>query len=265
MSEDRYIGTELEIFAHAKNWKSYVRARVRPYLTGDVLEVGAGIGAATLGLNDGTARRWLCLEPDRTLAERLEATVVPSLPNCEVAVGTLAALDAHALFDAILYMDVLEHIEDDSGELIRAAKHLRMNGCVVVVAPALPWLYSPFDAALGHYRRYTKDSLRAIAPPDFQEAECKYLDSVGVLASAGNRLLLRASDPRLGQILFWDRFLVPISRFADAAVAHSFGRSVLAVWRKVRQRGTSSDVGGKVPATATSNPSLMRDPQSPEP
>jgi len=232
MTEDRYIGTELDVFAHARNWKSYVRALVRPYLAGEVLEVGAGIGAATLALNDGTPRRWLCLEPDPALAQRLEAAVAPCLPNCEVRIGTLATLDPQSLFDAILYMDVLEHIEDDSAELIRAAEHLRPNEHVVVVAPALPWLYSPFDAAIGHHRRYTKSSLRAIAPPGFQEAECKYLDSMGLLASAGNRLLLRSSDPRLGQILFWDRFLVPLSRFADIVLAHSLGRSILAVWRK---------------------------------
>ncbi len=37
-----YIGTELEVFAHARNWKEYVRKKIDPYLGGDVLEVGAG-------------------------------------------------------------------------------------------------------------------------------------------------------------------------------------------------------------------------------
>jgi len=232
MTEVHYVGTELEIFAHATNWKSYVRTHVRPYLTGDVLEVGAGIGAATLGLNDGTPRRWVCLEPDPALAARAAANVSASLQNCEVVIGTLEALDSHTLFDAVLYMDVLEHIENDAGELARAVQHLRPDGHMVVVAPALPWLYSPFDAAIGHYRRYTKSSLRAIAPPDLREEKCMYLDSMGLLASAGNRVLMRSSAPRLGQIHFWDRFLVPLSRFVDGAVAHSLGRSVLAVWRK---------------------------------
>ena len=234
MTEARYVGTELEIFAHATNWKSYVRCHVRPYLTGDVLEVGAGIGAATLGLNDGTPRRWVCLEPDRALAARIARTVLLSLPNCEVLVGTLVALEPQRLFDSVLYMDVLEHIENDAGELARAAEHLRPGGHVVVVAPALPWLYSPFDAAIGHHRRYTKSSLRAIAPLDLQEEKCMYLDSMGLAASAGNRLLLRSSAPTVGQIRLWDRFLVPISRLTDIVLAHSLGRSVLAVWRKAQ-------------------------------
>ncbi len=234
MTEARYVGTELEIFAHATNWKSYVRSQVRPYLTGDVLEVGAGIGAATLALNEGGPRRWVCLEPDSTLAARIQATVSTSLRNCEIVIGTLDTMDSKSQFDAILYMDVLEHIENDAGELARATQHLNPTGHLVVVAPAMPWLYSPFDAAIGHHRRYTRNSLRAIAPPDLQEEKCIYLDSLGMLASAANRLLPRSPAPRLGQIRFWDRFLVPISRFTDIVLAHSLGRSVLAVWQKKR-------------------------------
>ena len=68
MSDFQYMGSELEIFAHANNWKSYVQSQLRPYLIGDVLEVGAGIGGTTRALNDGTQRRWVCLEPDSAAA-----------------------------------------------------------------------------------------------------------------------------------------------------------------------------------------------------
>jgi len=63
-AETPYVGQELDLFALADNWKSYVKAQIAIYLTGDVLEVGAGIGATTAALHDGTARRWVCLEPD---------------------------------------------------------------------------------------------------------------------------------------------------------------------------------------------------------
>src|ERR1051326_7560289 len=69
----RYPGEELDVFAHAVNWKRYVRAIVRPYLVGDVLEVGAGIGSTTRVLMDGRQRSWTCLEPDPELAARLRA------------------------------------------------------------------------------------------------------------------------------------------------------------------------------------------------
>jgi SAM-dependent methyltransferase len=232
MTHFHYVGSELEIFAHANNWKSYVHSKLRSYLVGDVLEVGAGIGAATRLFNDGAQRRWVCLEPDPMLAVRIKNSSLPHVQNCEVFAGALADLNVKEKFDAILYMDVLEHIKDDAAELALAAQHLKTNGALLVLAPALPWLYTPFDAAIGHYRRYTRNSLRSIAPQGLREEKCMYLDAFGMLASVGNRLLLRTAAPCLSQIRFWDSLLVPISRFVDGALAFSLGRSVLAVWRK---------------------------------
>ena len=57
-AERPYGGQQLELFALATNWKRYVKAQIGEYLTGDVLEIGAGIGGTTLALHDGTARRW---------------------------------------------------------------------------------------------------------------------------------------------------------------------------------------------------------------
>jgi hypothetical protein len=230
MSDFQYMGSELEIFAHASHWKSYVQSKLRQYLVGDVLEVGAGIGGTTQTLNDGTQQRWVCLEPDSGFAKKIGS--LPHLRNCEVLVGMLADLDSQEKFDAILYIDVLEHIKEDAAELVLAAEHLKVNGVIVVLAPALPWLYTPFDAAIGHFRRYTRKSLRAVVPQGLREEKCIYLDAFGVLASAGNLLFLQAAKASAGQMRFWDSFLVPISRFMDRALAFSLGRSVLAIWRK---------------------------------
>jgi len=230
MSDFQYMGSELEIFAHASHWKSYVQSQLRPYLVGDVLEVGAGIGGTTQALNDGTQRRWVCLEPDCEFAKKIGS--LPPLRNCEVLVGMLPDLGDQEKFDVILYIDVLEHIKEDGAELVLAAQHLNTNGVIVVLAPAFPWLYTPFDAAIGHFRRYTRKSLRAVAPQGLREETCIYLDAFGVLASAGNLLFLQAAKASAGQMRFWDNYLVPISRFTDRVFAFSLGRSVLAIWRK---------------------------------
>lgn len=235
MPDFRYVGSELDVFRHALRWKSYVRRNLKPFLVGDVLEVGAGIGAATQAFNDGSQRSWVCLEPDESLAQRIPRAGLARPENCQIVVGSLRSLGQRDTFDCVLYMDVLEHIEDDASELALAASHLKPGGALIVLAPALPWLYSPFDAAIGHFRRYTKRSLRAIAPRGFTEVCCRYLDAVGLLASAGNRLFLRSGAPTVRQIIFWDRCLVPLSRLADTLLLYSAGRSVLAVWRKLAQ------------------------------
>lgn len=248
MSDDfHYVGTELELFSSATNWKQYLRRQVAPYLGRQVLEVGAGLGGTTRLLCGPGQRSWVCLEPDSTLARSLgEKRDRGELPAfCEVVVGTLADIPADSTFDSLLYIDVLEHIEDDRGELERAAAHVSEGGHLVVLSPAHPWLFSPFDEAIGHFRRYTRTSLAALTPRPLVPTRCVYLDSVGLLASLGNRLLLRHSMPGARQIAFWDRVLVPGSRLVDPLVRYSLGKSVLCVWRRPSADGTVQDRGGE--------------------
>jgi len=237
-----YVGSELDLFAQAVTWKSYFRSQLLPYLQGDVLEVGAGIGANARLLCGPAQQRWLCLEPDRTLAARIEAEGgLP--PMCEVIAGTIEDLPADARFDAILYLDVLEHIEDDRKELTLAAAHLKTGGALIVLAPAWQWLFTPFDQAIGHYRRYSKASLREVVPHNLSEDRVRYLDSVGLFGSLGNKLVLRAAMPSLGQIRFWDRVLVPLSRRLDPLLGYRFGKSVLGVWRLPSYAGATRPKG----------------------
>jgi SAM-dependent methyltransferase len=67
-----------------------------------------------------------------------------------------------AVFDAVVASDVLEHIEDDRGAVSEIARVLRPGGVAVISVPAHPWLYSEHDAALQHYRRYTRPALRGL-------------------------------------------------------------------------------------------------------
>lgn len=57
-------------------------------------------------------------------------------------------------YDAVFLLDVLEHIEDDKSFLVAALHHLRPGGMLIVNVPASMWLYSRYDTAAGHVRRY---------------------------------------------------------------------------------------------------------------
>ena len=224
----KYSGSELELFEKARNWKAYWRRRIARFVRGEVLEAGAGIGANTRALADLDYRRWTCLEPDTALSSRIQ---VPPGARHNVVTGTILDLPREARFDAILYLDVLEHIEDDRAELAAAASRLKRGGNLIVLAPAHPLLYTPFDRAIGHFRRYTRSSLRQAAPSGLELQELDYLDSAGLLASAANRILLRSAMPSERQILAWDRILVPVSRVLDPLFFGCLGKSVLGIWR----------------------------------
>lgn len=234
MTSFAYVGGELDLFAAATSWKSYFRSHLEPYLGQDVLEVGAGLGGTTRLLCRGRGRRWVCLEPDAGLAARLAESIRDGeLPaTCEVALGTLEQINVQGHFDTLLYIDVLEHIPDDRGELARAARCLKPGGHLLALAPAHPWLYTPFDRAIGHCRRYTKKTLAALTPEGLELVHLFYLDSVGLLASLGNRLLLNSAMPTAKQIAVWDKLLVRISGLVDPLLAYSLGKSVIGIWRK---------------------------------
>lgn len=236
-SDFSYSGTELDQAALAVNWKTYFASRLAPYIVGRVLEVGAGLGGTTVRLRDGRQTSWICLEPDPQLVTRLESTLAenPSPVPTSVVKGDLGALRADQLFDCILYIDVLEHIEDDAGELVRAADHLAPGGALVVLCPAFPILFSQMDHALGHFRRYTKSTLAAVFPDSLERRELFYLDSLGMVASLANRFLLRQNAPNEKQVKFWDGWIIPVSRrVLDRVVLHSIGRSVIAVYSRPR-------------------------------
>jgi len=231
-----YQGAELTLFAHALNWKRYFAGQVRPYLGDEVIEVGAGLGGTTALLFSGQ-RSWLCLEPDPAMAAAIgDGIATGRLPAaCRVETGIVADLltqGREACCDSVVYIDVLEHIEHDAAELERAWRLLRPGGHLIVLSPAFAWLFTPFDEAVGHFRRYHRAGLLAIAPSAARPVRVRYLDSVGLLASLANRLLLRSGMPTQSQVLTWDRLMVPLSRLADPLAGYSFGRSVLAVWQK---------------------------------
>lgn len=228
-----YIGNELELFKHATNWKNYYASHFNKLLANRVLEVGAGIGETTKFLCDGTQKKWLCVEPDNTLTaiivEKKESGYLPQ--NIDILTGTLDSIDATEKYDAILYIDVIEHIENDSEELIKASQHLNKNGSLIILVPAHNYLFSPFDKAIGHFRRYNKSMLQSVVPTHLHQEKLIYLDSVGLLASLTNKIFLKQSYPTLKQIKFWDNYIVPVSRVMDKILFYSVGKTVVGVWQ----------------------------------
>lgn len=227
-----YIGGELDLFQHATNWKTYFASRLKPYVRGRVLDAGCGMGVNADHLWNAQVTDWTFLEPDPRLLEQVPAHVrTPALAHARRVNGTSSSL-AGERFDTILYLDVIEHIDDSSGELRRAYELLDSGGHLLILVPAFNFLYSPFDKAIGHFRRYDKRILKNELPPELVRVRTEYLDSLAFFLSLANKWLLKQAAPQLKQVLFWDRTIVPLSRVADPLFLHAFGKSLVAVCRK---------------------------------
>jgi SAM-dependent methyltransferase len=88
-------------------------------------------------------------------------------------------------YDAVIALDVIEHIDDDAGAIRALTRLTRPRGVVVVSVPALPELFTEFDAVQGHRRRYVPASLRQA---------------------------LAGSDLEIEQLFWWGGWLVPLFR-----------------------------------------------------
>ena len=122
-----------------------------------VLDVGCGTGFVLERL----AARFdvLGLEPDASVRARAAAVIAPRLrPG---GIGDFGALGGRT-FDAVLLLDVLEHLDDDLAALQGVRAAIAPAGLLVVAVPANPALWSRHDVLNQHRRRYTAAGLRAL-------------------------------------------------------------------------------------------------------
>lgn len=234
MKNFKYIGSELELFKFAKNWKRYWKNSLAKYVGGVVYDVGAGIGSTAELFSRHNVSEWICIEPDLTnydlIVKKINSNQLPS--STKAFCGTLSDLQSANRPDCILYIDVLEHIENDAQELMIAAELIPKDGRIIILSPAHNFLYTAFDESVGHYRRYSKETLKSIFPESLTLVEFKYLDSVGLLASLYNRYIMKSAVPKFSQIKFWDSFMVPLSKIIDPLFGYRLGKSVLLILEK---------------------------------
>ena len=232
MDEFRYVGSELDSFKLAVNWRRYWQRFVSPFVRGKVLEVGAGLGTVTKDLCT-PANEWYALEPDRQMSSILAENLnVDQRSVVTLLNGRTDSLGQEVTFDTILYIDVLEHIEDDVTEVERAFSLLKSGGHMVVLSPAHQDCFSVFDSAVGHFRRYDRQSIELVRPGEALEVDVRYLDSVGLFLLKLNRWLKLTNSPSSSTIFIWDRILVPISRVLDTLSGYRLGKSILVIWKK---------------------------------
>jgi SAM-dependent methyltransferase len=95
-------------------------------------------------------------------------------------------------FDAVVAYDVLEHIVEHDVVASEIARVVRPGGKVFIAVPADPKLWSAHDDAVGHVRRYTRESLVALF--DRPEFEIDLVKSWNVLLRPAIRLARRDSE-----------------------------------------------------------------------
>jgi SAM-dependent methyltransferase len=130
-------------------------------------------------------------------------------------------------------VNVLEHIEDDAEFLRQLAEHLRPGGRLLIFVPAFETLYSDFDRAIGHHRRYRLSTMATtVDKAGLEVADVRYVNSVGAVAWWMMVKQLRQTPARTAAVKLYDRAIVPALRRREARRPPKFGQSVFCVARK---------------------------------
>lgn len=225
--------TTLERMDGAVHYNQWLGRRFREHLGRRVLEIGAGIGTITRELEQGL-ELLIALEVDRFYVDRLK-NLFRGKPHIRPYLSDVALADWESLkaekLDTIVLSNVLEHIPDDASAVRRFRQILAPGGRVLILVPALPQLYGAIDEAVGHYRRYTPDTLKVVLEGNgFEVERLEWMNLVGMPGwFVNSRLFRRRSVPKL-QLKLYDT-LAPLFAQAESRVKLPIGMSLFCVAR----------------------------------
>ena len=227
--EISYEGWELSFFDQSKNFRKYQFDLIKKFISGNVAEIGPGNGIFSEYYLDYCDKLDL-FEPDKNLYSKLNDKLT-SLKKITVINDKLNITTN--TYDVILYLDVLEHIEDDEKEIYKAHKALKKGGYLVINVPAFQFLYSDFDKDVGHIKRYTKKDIRSLVSNyNFEIIKLNYYDSIGFFLSFLSKMLSSNYKKNFEEkIKIWNS-LIPASRILDKIFISSFGKSLIVVAKK---------------------------------
>jgi glycosyltransferase involved in cell wall biosynthesis len=203
----------------AVRFNRWMAHTIAPYIHGDVLEIGAGIGNLTR-LLCRYSHRYTVTDVD---AEHLEhvTRMLSGQQNLSTAVCDVSNRSDFESFaksmDTVICLNVLEHVADDVAGLQNIHSSLKPGGRAIILVPQNPSAFGSLDGILGHLRRYTKAELedKIIRSGFFVEKIFTFNRSTypGWLLNA--KLLRRRHISRI-QLALFDS-MVPILRRIDSA------------------------------------------------
>ena len=223
-----YPGLELETFDKAKIWRKYIFFLIKKYFKNEILEVGAGIGSFTKNYINEFNNITLSETDSKNLDYIKKKFGAKKIDTSDKLIQNI-----NKKFNTIIYLNVLEHIEGDIDEINNALEKLNSNGYLIVLVPAHNKLYSKFDKAVGHVKRYELDFFKKNKFENTELVDLYYLDCLGYLLYYINRIFFKEETyPSKFKVMVWDKFFTPITILIDFLLRYRFGKNIMCIYRK---------------------------------
>ncbi len=222
-----YPGWELKYFDKAKNFRKYQFNLIKKNIKGNIAEIGPGNGVFLKYYIKNSKNIYL-YEPTFAFYKNLKKNRLKKIR----IINKKFKLKKN-FFDTILYLDVIEHIDNDLKEIKNAYKSLRKGGKLIINVPAYQHLYSQFDKDIDHLRRYSKsDFIKILNKLKIYRYQIIYFDSIGYMLSLLSKIFVKNYRNHFAKkIKIWNN-LMHISKFFDKILFHCFGKSLLVIIEK---------------------------------
>lgn len=233
-----YVGKDLEAMSFAVNYHNWILDEFRPFLGKNIVEVGSGTGSFSELLLQEKPETLSLVEPSEMfvyLKQNLSQMKNRTETNFYQAIfaHVRKAIAERKKPDSVIYVNVLEHIEDDAGELKMIHETLEEKGRVFIFVPALMSLYGEFDRKIGHFRRYTKEELeRKCADAGFKILKSKYFDFAGIFPWYVKYKLLKSDSLESGAVTAYDKYAVPVISKFESFFNFPVGKNILLIAEK---------------------------------
>jgi glycosyltransferase involved in cell wall biosynthesis len=209
----------LDSLSFAPKFNRWMADTILPYLGRNVLEIGAGMGNMS---------RHLCPHRKSYVATDVSAEYVDHLRHLfrhrpSVCVRQLDASRAQDFapfegrMDTVVCLNVMEHIEHDLDALSSIRTLLVPGGRLILLVPNDPRAYGTIDKEIGHYRRYTPASLRAVmAEAGFAVEDVLRFNRVSMPAWRFTGQVRKARTLSRGALRVFDKFVWLWRRIDDS-------------------------------------------------
>ena len=227
----------LEVIANARKFNYWMYSAIKPYLQGNILEIGSGIGnISTYFLSDNAAITLSDTDTfyTNTLKNKFESyknlkgvlQIDIQDPSFETTYDSFKEK-----YDSIFLLNVLEHVADDYAAIKNCNFLLKPGGTLLVLTPAYSVLYSSLDKALGHYRRYTTSGVNTLLKKtELITKKSFYFNALGTLAWFYGKLFRLKTIPA-GEMGFFNK-ITGLAKIIDKITFSKIGLSVIAVGKK---------------------------------
>lgn len=217
---------DLEAMRMAVNYKASIAKRIVGSLNGctSILDLGAGRGDFASLVYTSTGTKPLCVEVDEGS--------IPYLVSSNFDVHR--ASDTITAVDGIYSINVLEHIENPAKFLSDFTGKLSDGGTAFIYVPALPSLFSKWDIRVGHYHRFTKESIEAVVKASgLHVVSSGYTDPFGAVITFTMKTLKMGDKPLSPfSVYIYDRLVYPLSEIMESVFGRIFGKNVWVIAKK---------------------------------